>query len=489
MARVGVRISRARRAELQRLAQDIRRSGQRARWNVERIAAAIQTGLPEITALEAWRLAFGWSRRQVVEAVQGLYMADGLAPPPVNTSMLCRWEHGEIANPQLDYCQMLARLYRTDLFALGLLPGSVLLPTAVWSPRYRHWQGIATWDGQTMTSSDDNDNARLAALRESIQLALEVEGPSSGPLVRQHLETAVGYYSLNFSAFAPAQLAVEVHQTRALVAAMLRQPQADVDRTELRRLAGWLSALVGNLAFVLADETAAQIHLATAARLGTAVGENHLICWSLGAQAMTANTQRRFPEALDLSRQALEYADTPLRRAQILAWGHLRSLANLGTQHRSEAAQIMAEAQDQMVADPDGEQPGRFGFDLPELELHLSEVSLQFGDHDQGRAHARTSQAAKTIGGPGWAAATLALARGEAARRRFADAAALAVDVLDACPPTSIRETSRARLRDLDRDLFTAADPGPEARDLRERIRALPALVPVGRLSDEPNGV
>jgi len=149
----------------------------------------------------------------------------------------------------------------------------------------------------------------------------------------------------------------------------------------------------------------------------------------------------------------------------------------------------MAQAQDEMAADPAGEQPGRFGFDLPELELHLSEVSLQLGDHDQGRAHARTSQAAKNIGGPGWAAATLALARGEVARRRFADAAALAADVLDTCPPASIRETSRARLRDLDRDLFTTAAPGSEARDLRERIRTLPALVPVGQLSDEPNGV
>jgi tetratricopeptide (TPR) repeat protein len=314
-------------------------------------------------------------------------------------------------------------------------------------------------------------------------------GPAGGPLVREHLQAAVGYYSLNFSLFAPAQLAIEVHRTRALVTAMLRQQQPETIRNDLRRLAGWLSALVGNLAFTLADYPAAQIHLGTAARLGTAVGESHLICWSLGAQSMTANAQNRYSEALDLARQAYEYADTPLRRAQILAWGELRSLANIGEHHRSEAIRVMASSQDQMAADPEGEQPGRFGFDHAELQLHLAEVSLQFGDAAQAREHAQTSQAAKTVGGPGWAAATLVLARGEAARGRTSDAVALANQVLDIIPAPAIRETSRVRLRDLDHDLFRTADPGSGARELHERIRDLPALVAVGRISDEPNGI
>jgi len=171
-----------------------------------------------------------------------------------------------------------------------------------------------------------------------------------------------------------------------------------------------------------------------------------------------------------------------LRRAQILAWGSLRPLAGLGTSRRVEAQAVMAEAQDQMAADPIGEQGGRFGLDQPELHLHLAEVSLQFGDHSTARTHALASQAAKTIGGPGWAAATLAQARAEAARGHRSDAAALAVEVLDTIPAPAIRETSWARLRDL------LTDPGPQARDLRERIRDLPALVPVGQISDEPNG-
>src|ERR1700722_8762144 len=44
-------------------------------------------------------------------------------------------------------------------------------------------------------------------------------------------------------------LATEAHRTRALVTAMLRAPQPDEARTELRRAGGWLSALARNLAF------------------------------------------------------------------------------------------------------------------------------------------------------------------------------------------------------------------------------------------------
>jgi hypothetical protein len=103
---------------------------------------------------------------------------------------------------------------------------------------------------------------------------------------------------------------------------------------------------------------------------------------------MTADTQGRHAEALELARNAHEYARTPLRRAQILAWGELRSLAALGGQHRAEASRVMATAQEQMAADPHGERPGRLGFDVAEMESHLAEATLALGDHVPARAHA-----------------------------------------------------------------------------------------------------
>ena len=74
---------------------------------------------------------------------------------------------------------------------------------------------------------------------------------------------------------------------------MLCHPQPGSAGQDLRRSMGWLSALAGNLALALADHTAPWIHLGTSARLGTAAGDDELVCWSLGAQAMTANADGR----------------------------------------------------------------------------------------------------------------------------------------------------------------------------------------------------
>ncbi len=479
-------ISRERRAELQHAAHEIRRQGQRSGWPVPQIAAAIRARLPKILALEAWRLAYGWSRPQAIAGIVALYEADRLAAPPLNSSMLCRWEHGQFS-PGTEYAQMLCRLYQAELGQLGLTPGGVLLPSPRRTGEYRRLKEALTQANGYQMSAEE-DAATLAALRESIQLALEAEGPAGGPLAIAHLGAAWRYYAESYSSFPPGLLAAEVHRTRALVTGMLRRRQSGEGRTELRRIGGWLSALAGNLAFHLGDYPVAQIHLATAARLGTAAGDNDLTCWSLGAQAMTARAQRRYADALDLARQALEYADSPLRRAQILAWGELQALVLLGSRHRSEAARVIASAQDQMAADPEGAQPGRFGFDLAELHLHIAEASLLLGDHDLTRSHAQQSRSLVSVGRPAWAAASLALARGQAAHGQLSDAAALALDVLDTIPAPALRQTSRVRLRAIDQDLFAVADPGAEARDLRERLRILPPLVPAGRISDEPNG-
>jgi tetratricopeptide (TPR) repeat protein len=482
-------ISRKRRAELARRAQQIRRRCQLDGWPVPRIAAAILQELPQVLPLEAWRWALGWSRPQTVSEIADLYRANNLGDPRVNPSMLCRYEHGQIT-PDPDYVAALCSVYQAEPGQLGLWTPDPLqtVTTSAWEYRYpwEHKRPTST-DGDPMTS--DKNASTLAALRESVSLALEVEGPGGGPQTIENLAAAVAYYDLNYSAFAPSVLADEVHRTRALIGNVLRQPQTEESRAELRRLAGWLSALVGNLAFHLSEYSAAGVHFATAARLGTAVGDNHLTCWSLGAHAMNTYTEQRHPEALELARNAYDYADTPLRRAQILAWAQLRALAHLGEQHRSEARRVMATAQDELAADPNGDQPGRFGFDLAELRLHLAEASLQIGDHTQAGAHAEASRQDSATGRPSWAAATLVLARAETSRGRPWDGAALAAEVLDLIRSPALRETSRARLRALDHDLHASpGEPGREATDLRERIRALPALVPARRISDEPNG-
>ncbi|MFC6883397.1 XRE family transcriptional regulator [Actinomadura yumaensis] len=446
------------------------------------IAARIRRDLPEVRALEAWRWAYGWSRAAAIEQIVQYYRERDLGVPGLNTSMLCRYEHGEL-RPGADYATAFCGVYRAAPADLGLEGSFPAWAVRAEADGYGPWGMVAT---ARMGHQMANGNGEaLEALRDTITLGLEVEGPAGGPQTRESLQAAVEHYALNYSAWPPGTLAGEVHQVRHLVNQMLAQRPPEPDRAELRRIAGWLSALVGNLAFHLADEDLAMVHWGTAARLGAEVGDRWLECWTLGARAMVAHHQDRHEQATAFGQRAFELADTPLRRAQMLAWAMIRPTAARGTQYRGEVTRIAARAQEEMAAAP-AELPGRFGFDRAEFTLHLAEAHLLVGDDATGRRHAEDSLGHIPHGRPGWAAAQLVLARAEAARGRAADAAALAGEVLDTIPPDALRSNSRKRLTVLAGEL--AGVPAPAVAELRERAAELPALVPVTRPSAEPNG-
>jgi len=113
-----VKVSRSTRAQLAREASRIRADQQRHGAPVPAITDQITRTLP-ITPLEAWRLAYSWSRRHVVEAIGEVYRSDGLAPPGLTTAMLCRWEHGQ-ARPGPEYVYALARVYGVPPTRLGI---------------------------------------------------------------------------------------------------------------------------------------------------------------------------------------------------------------------------------------------------------------------------------------------------------------------------------------------------------------------------------
>ncbi|WP_460998987.1 hypothetical protein [Streptomonospora sediminis] len=296
------------------------------------------------------------------------------------------------------------------------------------------------------------EHPELSAVADSIAL----HGPGSG--TGDLAERALGYYDHHYSDYPPAVLASEVARCRGLL--------ITYQDPDTRRVLGWLSAMLGNLAHHSADAPGALIHLGTAARIGAQVGEPHLAGWALGAQSMVAMSQHRYAEALELADQAAPYADTALRRAQVAAWCRLRPLAAVGDADSVGRAVVSALRH----MDQSEEQPGRFGFDRAEFELHVAEA-LVAGNPAGAARHAEASAGLKRTGSPGWAAATSVLARAHAARHGVDDACALAEDVLDSVPPERLRETTRARLRMLVSDLSGQETPG--VRGLEERVRAL----------------
>ncbi|MFB7896060.1 Twin-arginine translocation pathway signal [Streptomyces xiamenensis] len=461
-------ITRSRRAAIVREAARIRRDAQRHGHTTRQIAHRLRQQLPEVRALEAWRLALGWSRADAIDQIARCYLDQGLQPPGPSESMLCRWEHGQ-DRPGPEYTVMLARAYGTTPETLELARPDPNTTTMVPALRYGqpHRPPPPTWR-EPMTTA-----AGLPAVRESLHLALLAD-PTAGPEVLEAAHAAVEHYALNYSRHPPHALFAEVRGTRELLTAPLAAGPRDTP--ELARLMGWLSALLGNLAHHLGDDTGAGVHLTTAAHIGHRTGDTRLTAWSFGARSMTARARGQADAATEYAERGLAAAPTPLIRAQLLGWALLPSLAAQG---RAREVEETARAADEAFAAAT-EEPGRFGYDHAEHRLHQATAHLDIGRHDDALRLAETSAAAKTTGTPGWAAATILHARAEAAAGHHSDAAERALDVLARVPAAHLRSNTRTRLNALNNDLTGIQTT--TARDLHEQHRALvPLIDPHGR--------
>lgn len=457
-------ITRSERAAMAETARHLRLVGQRQQHTVAEIVAAIAAAVPSLRPLETHRLAYGWSRREVVAAVAELYRAEGLAAPGLTESMLCHWEHGS-RTPAPEYREALCRLYTATPSDLGVATAVAPPPPGAHtsSSGARCYARSTTptrgHAGGTMARSEPESS--LTAVRESLALTLASSSPRAED-VHEQLAGVVDHYDRTYSQHPPAVLAGEITATRALVAELLDQ-QHDQGRTHVLASCGWLSALLGNLAYHQGDDGAATAHLATALSLGTDAGNRRLQAWTRGAQAMIARTQHRWRRASDLARDGYDLAATPLQQAQLLTWAQLPDLAHLGQHREAERTLRRAEAHLEHAAFRDG----RFGFDRAEFHLHAAESAAALGDAVRAREHADLSAAEKSLYGPGWVAARLARAQVQPD-----ETAEISLDILTQVSPTRLRSTSRRRLHTAHQLLTHTGHP--QAGEIGDQLRALP---------------
>ncbi len=428
----------------------------------------LRAAIPELTALEAWRLALGWSRAQAIREIAQVYLEDDLLPPALPQALLCRYEH-EQAQPGEEYRIMISRAYGARPDQLGLATTHLWCSTCAAPPpvdygrRQREEQGINRKASMTTESG-------LPAIRESVQWAV-LDAPDGSPLLVALAEAAVEHYALNYSRHPPATLHDEVRATRNLLSTVAPAANRDTARG-LRRQVGWLSALLGNLAYHLDDRAGARAHLTLAGAIGESTGESALTAWSSGALAMVATARKDWEHARGHAEHGLQHAPEGLRRAQLLGWALLPTLAALG--HASRADEVVGESDEIMQSAV--ELPGRFGYDRAEHRLHVAEAHLTLERYDRAAEVARTSIAAAPEHTPGWVAATLVLALAEA-RDTPDQAVDHALRVLDLIPPARLRATARTRLARLVR-LLDPAMSGAGA-ELAERLRVLSAPIRV----------
>ncbi|MDQ1031467.1 transcriptional regulator with XRE-family HTH domain [Streptomyces umbrinus] len=260
-----ITVSRSRREAIRRKAARIRERCLNTGQNTQATARAIADELPEVSLLEAWRLALGWSRADTVARVGELYRSRGLMPPGMMQAMLCRWEHGRVKWLSNEYAEALCAVYGASAAQLGLDrwrfgPAEAL---GRYSAVALEACDALVREGGTMTTA-----AGLPAVRESLTLALLVD-PAGSHTVVEVAQAAIEFYSFGYSKHPPTVLFDEVHQTRGLLTQALASGHtAEAVAVDMRNSIGWLSALLGNLAHHVEDHTGARVHLATAVSLG-----------------------------------------------------------------------------------------------------------------------------------------------------------------------------------------------------------------------------
>src|SRR6266536_2852176 len=265
----------------------------------------------------------------------------------------------------------------------------------------------------------------LGAVMESVRLTLRVEGPAGGPVTHEQLELAVEQYARAYWATPAGVLFGQVRQCRQLVDGMLDQRQPASRRRHLHLVAGWLSALLGNLSFHLGDYRPA--------REGQALAPN------------------------------------PLVRAQLASWGEARALARMGD--RRGVLEAIARGSRAIESSGDDWSPGGvFSFSVGEFEQYCGTACLWLDLPEEAKRHAdhafelRDTVAAKAL-------ARLDVAAAESQLGRPAEASQIGAEVLQMpaeylIDPIVRRATELAASLEPHRSLA-------EVRDFNERLASL----------------
>src|SRR5574341_727904 len=313
----------------------------------------------------------------------------------------------------------------------------------------------------------------LGAVLESLRLTLRVEGPAGGPVSHEQLELAVEQYARAYWATPASVLFGQVRLCRQLVDGMLDQRQPANRRRHLHLVAGWLSALLGNLSFHLGDYGSARMHLCTAWRLGDAAGHNGLVAWVRGAQSMVELYDNRPEKALRMAREGQALAPNPLVRAQLASWAEARALARMGD--RRGVLEAIARGSRAIESSEDDRSPGGvFSFSVGEFEQYCGTACLWLDLPNQAKRHAqhafrlRDTLAAKALARLDIAAAESRLGRPDEASQIGAEVLQMPADnVID---PIVRRATELACSLERDRSLA-------EVQGFIERLASVASVV------------
>jgi transcriptional regulator with XRE-family HTH domain len=304
---------------------------------------------------------------------------------------------------------------------------------------------------------------------ESIELVRQAEASDLGPQTLEQLDRTVERLGLEYLHTPPARTLEEVRAWQQYVAQLLRGKQTLTQKTHLYRVAGWLSALLGHLAFDMGQDSA--VHCATALHLAEEAGDTELTAWVRGTQAMVAVYGDRPDEAVQFSQAGRRVAPTGSATVARL-WGQeLRAYAQMD--ERGPAEHAMAEGErafDGLLQEPN---VSIFSFDRPYLPFYTGTAYVWLQQPTQVQECAGQAIALCDAAPADWpitrvlTRVDLAIALGQQSQPD--GAGKLGMEALHICPSSQRTAPMRTRFAELLSTLKPHHDVSA-VRDLEEQV-------------------
>ncbi|MGH8888022.1 MAG: hypothetical protein ACRDYX_23280 [Egibacteraceae bacterium] len=404
--------------ELEEIAK-LRAAGWAQGWSIPQIVEAIVDRFG-VSRLKAHRLARGWIRPEAVERILATYDADGWPRPKLTPQRLCAWEHNPRVRPGEEYLDRLCRVYETrpDQLSYGhdyTLPavpaecgtgsepsaayaGTLAAPLALTAGGHHDAGHEARSDGEEADTNRPEflraiGATGLAALLDragnaAVRLGRKVGSSNLGPVTIAQLELRVAGLMQGFQHTPWDELFRATLAQHEEVETLLDGRQPLDQRRQLYRIAGQLSALLGETSFILGDYPNAHTHLLTAWQLAREVGDHDLIAVVRVHQSTAALWAGDFQEALDYAQDGQRYA-TGARRAQLAGRCEARAYARMS--ERPNAFDALQRADRAMPSQPVTDDPGGGWsvFSPGALELYTGISLLWLGDAKEAEPHAR----------------------------------------------------------------------------------------------------
>lgn len=346
---------------MHRRAKEIRVRSQQERWSCDRIVDEILRQLPDMLPLEAHRHAQGWTRPQVTHGIDELYRADGLMPPQLRSSEICRWEHGRHM-PNAERQDYLARLYRTRPDRLGF------------GRDYGGSESAPEDQAATLIVQMEGDMERRTVIKLLGGFAVAGSVPSQVDVERLVAavsrprpvdpEVVAGLRAMSTSfatlpaTVAPGPVLQPALALLAHVEGMLRESAPDGVRRELGFVVGEAALVAGRLYRNLGRQDEARAHYVHAKQLSAEMEDPVLaayarICESeLHSQLAIASSPKETAVALRLLEEAASLPALPATMRTKIAAAQSEELATLGRGADSAAAlerahRFLAEVRDE----------------------------------------------------------------------------------------------------------------------------------------------